>query len=119
MAALNGFIFMGRALKVEMSNYQGAVATTYQDQAAAAAPVRKEEDDLLDAMRVPTSFTSRDGKAEDAVELRQEQRHDADPACTVCGEVGHFAQGCPLMMAVPNKWATGGPAVEDRWAGGD
>lgn len=116
IADLNGFRFEGRDLRVGLSNYQGvnvnlravddeAVSAAASSVSGGAATANEAEE----WNQIPTEFTSRDAKQAARQELRQELRHEAAPACTVCSEVGHFAQGCPLMMGV-------GRAASNRWA---
>ncbi|KAL2613577.1 hypothetical protein R1flu_025269 [Riccia fluitans] len=66
-----------------------------------------EEDEPRDPNAVPTDFTSREAKVWEAkakaVERNWKRRKEEELTCRICGEVGHFAQGCPTTLGGNRK----------------
>lgn len=75
---------------------------------AAAAPKRKADDSdqeeprARDPHEIPTEFTSREGKFWDAkakaLERAWKKKKEEELMCRICGETGHFSQGCPSTL---------------------
>lgn len=67
----------------------------------------EEDDDPRDPNAVPTDFTSREAKVWEAkakaVERNWKRRKEEELTCRLCGEVGHFAQGCPTTLGGNRK----------------
>lgn len=66
-----------------------------------------EDDQPRDPNAVPTDFTSREAKVWEAkakaVERNWKRRKEEEFTCRLCGEVGHFAQGCPTTLGGKRK----------------
>eukprot|EP00899_Mesostigma_viride_P000613 jgi/Mesvir1/10552/Mv21779-RA.1 len=77
-----------------------------QDVEPAAPSRHMPEDDEEDIPHtedgLPLDFTSRSGKAANlrakAVERMFKKRQEDELRCRLCGEMGHFAQGCPSTL---------------------
>ncbi|XP_073395804.1 uncharacterized protein [Physcomitrium patens] len=67
----------------------------------------EEDDEPRDPNAVPTDFTSREAKVWEAkakaVERNWKRRKEEELTCRLCGEVGHFAQGCPTTLGGNRK----------------
>ncbi|CAM6107261.1 unnamed protein product [Calypogeia fissa] len=74
---------------------------------ASAGDGSDEEDEPRDPNAVPTDFTSREAKVWEAkakaVERNWKRRKEEELTCRICGEVGHFAQGCPTTLGGNRK----------------
>ncbi|KAJ8747170.1 hypothetical protein K2173_013153 [Erythroxylum novogranatense] len=61
-----------------------------------------EEEGLRDPNAVPTDFTSREAKfweaKSKATERNWKKRKEEEMICKICGESGHFTQGCPSLL---------------------
>ncbi|KAG9457794.1 hypothetical protein H6P81_002302 [Aristolochia fimbriata] len=66
-----------------------------------------DEDELHDPNAVPTDFTSREAKAwvarAKATERNWKKRKEEEMICKLCGESGHFTQGCPSTLGANRK----------------
>ncbi|XXG45428.1 hypothetical protein AAC387_Pa02g0512 [Persea americana] len=66
-----------------------------------------EEDEPHDPNAVPTDFTSREAKAwvarAKATERNWKKRKEEEMICKICGESGHFTQGCPSTLGASRK----------------
>ncbi|RWW25347.1 hypothetical protein GW17_00010316 [Ensete ventricosum] len=66
-----------------------------------------EEDEPRDPNAVPTDFTSREAKVWEAkakaTERNWKKRKDEEMICKICGERGHFTQGCPSTLGANRK----------------
>ncbi|XP_027081514.1 uncharacterized protein [Coffea arabica] len=66
-----------------------------------------EEDDARDPNAVPTDFTSREAKVWEAkskaTERNWKKRKEEEMICKICGESGHFTQGCPSTLGANRK----------------
>ncbi|XP_012569657.1 uncharacterized protein [Cicer arietinum] len=66
-----------------------------------------EEDEIRDPNAVPTDFTSREAKVWEAKSKANERnwkkRKEEEMICKLCGESGHFTQGCPSTLGANNK----------------
>ncbi|XP_021737673.1 uncharacterized protein LOC110704189 isoform X1 [Chenopodium quinoa] len=61
-----------------------------------------DEEDERDPNAVPTDFTSREAKVWEAkskaTERNWKKRKEEEMICKICGESGHFTQGCPFTL---------------------
>lgn len=61
-----------------------------------------DEEDERDPNAVPTDFTSREAKVWEAkskaTERNWKKRKEEEMICKICGESGHFTQGCPSTL---------------------
>ncbi|KAJ7513968.1 hypothetical protein O6H91_23G021200 [Diphasiastrum complanatum] len=66
-----------------------------------------EEEHIPDPNAVPTDFTSREAKVWEAkakaIERNWKRRKEEELTCRICGETGHFPQGCPSTLGVNRK----------------
>jgi hypothetical protein len=109
IAAVSGQLFLGSALTVTMSRDQGLnLQPGYLDVGCGqeVAQASSADDDAAHhlssaAAALPAEFADR---ASRDVAERQRQKEAALAGsgvvrCTMCGEEGHFAQGCPLLTS--------------------
>ncbi|XP_062207299.1 uncharacterized protein LOC133909041 [Phragmites australis] len=64
-----------------------------------------DEDEPLDPNAVPTDFTSREAKVWEAKAKATERnwkKREEEMICKICGDSGHFTQGCPSTLG-PNR----------------
>eukprot|EP00262_Sarcandra_glabra_P015504 TRINITY_DN4785_c0_g1_i1.p1 TRINITY_DN4785_c0_g1~~TRINITY_DN4785_c0_g1_i1.p1 ORF type:complete len:476 (+),score=96.60 TRINITY_DN4785_c0_g1_i1:169-1596(+) len=68
-----------------------------------------EEDEPRDPNAVPTDFISREAKVwmakSKATERNWKKRKEEEMICKICGESGHFTQGCPSTLGANRKSA--------------
>ncbi|KQK03620.1 uncharacterized protein LOC100842738 [Brachypodium distachyon] len=66
-----------------------------------------EEDDPRDPNAVPTDFTSREARVWEAkakaTERNWKKRKEEEMICKICGESGHFTQGCPSTLGANRR----------------
>ncbi|CAH1434198.1 unnamed protein product [Lactuca virosa] len=66
-----------------------------------------EEEGTRDPNAVPTDFTSREAKVWEAkskaTERNWKKRKEEEMICKICGESGHFTQGCPSTLGANRK----------------
>ncbi|KAJ7977688.1 Zinc knuckle CCHC-type family protein [Quillaja saponaria] len=66
-----------------------------------------EEEEPRDPNTVPTDFTSREAKVWEAkskaTERNWKKRKEEEMICKLCGESGHFTQGCPSTLGANRK----------------
>ncbi|XP_073305432.1 uncharacterized protein [Primulina huaijiensis] len=66
-----------------------------------------EEKGSRDPNAVPTDFTSREAKVWEAkskaTEKNWKKRKEEEMICKICGESGHFTQGCPSTLGANRK----------------
>ncbi|KAJ4969251.1 hypothetical protein NE237_015952 [Protea cynaroides] len=66
-----------------------------------------EEEEERDPNAVPTDFTSREAKVWEAkskaTERNWKKRKEEEMICKICGESGHFTQGCPTTLGANSK----------------
>ncbi|CAK7348463.1 unnamed protein product [Dovyalis caffra] len=66
-----------------------------------------EEEETRDPNAVPTDFTSREAKfweaKSKATERNWKKRKEEEMICKICGESGHFTQGCPSTLGANRK----------------
>ncbi|KAF8394697.1 hypothetical protein HHK36_020914 [Tetracentron sinense] len=66
-----------------------------------------EEEEPRDPNAVPTDFTSREAKVWEAkskaTERNWKKRKEEEMICKLCGESGHFTQGCPSTLGANRK----------------
>ncbi|KAL5795758.1 hypothetical protein ACOSQ2_000578 [Xanthoceras sorbifolium] len=67
----------------------------------------EEEEEPRDPNAVPTDFTSREAKVWEAkskaTERNWKKRKEEEMICKICGESGHFTQGCPSTLGANRK----------------
>ncbi|XP_018432531.1 uncharacterized protein LOC108805075 [Raphanus sativus] len=67
----------------------------------------EEQQQLPDPNSVPTDFTSREAKVWEAkskaTERNWKKRKEEEMICKICGESGHFTQGCPSTLGANRK----------------
>ncbi|XP_051115299.1 uncharacterized protein LOC127240594 isoform X2 [Andrographis paniculata] len=65
------------------------------------------EEEARDPNAVPTDFTSREAKVWEAkskaTERNWKKRKEEEMICKICGESGHFTQGCPATLGANRK----------------
>lgn len=66
-----------------------------------------EDDGPPDPNAVPTDFTSREAKVWEAkakaIERNWKKKKEEELLCRICGEYGHFSQGCPSTLGVNRR----------------
>ncbi|XP_038694038.1 uncharacterized protein LOC119991703 isoform X1 [Tripterygium wilfordii] len=66
-----------------------------------------EEEEQRDPNAVPTDFTSREARVWEAkskaTERNWKKRKEEEMICKICGESGHFTQGCPTTLGANRK----------------
>ncbi|KAL6557024.1 hypothetical protein OROHE_006900 [Orobanche hederae] len=66
-----------------------------------------EEEEARDPNAVPTDFTSREARVWEAkskaTERNWKKRKEEEMICKICGESGHFTQGCPSTLGANRK----------------
>ncbi|GFZ19318.1 zinc knuckle (CCHC-type) family protein [Actinidia rufa] len=66
------------------------------------------EEEPHDPNAVPTDFTSREAKVWEAkskaTERNWKKRKEEEMICKICGESGHFTQGCPSTLGANRKF---------------
>ncbi|KAL5228193.1 hypothetical protein ABZP36_016458 [Zizania latifolia] len=66
-----------------------------------------EDDEPRDPNAVPTDFTSREAKVWEAkakaTERNWKKRKEEEMICKICGESGHFTQGCPSTLGANKR----------------
>ncbi|KAD3068718.1 hypothetical protein R6Q59_017259 [Mikania micrantha] len=83
----------------------GATDTTKTNKRSLAGSDGEEE--APDPNAVPTDFTSREAKVWEAkskaTERNWKKRKEEEMICKICGESGHFTQGCPSTLGANRK----------------
>ncbi|KAL6626508.1 hypothetical protein ACP70R_030234 [Stipagrostis hirtigluma subsp. patula] len=66
-----------------------------------------DEDEPRDPNAIPTDFTSRDAKVWEAkakaTERNWKKRKEEEMICKLCGDSGHFTQGCPSTLGANRR----------------
>lgn len=66
-----------------------------------------EDGETPDPNAVPTDFTSREAKVWEAkakaIEKNWKKKKEEELICRICGEYGHFSQGCPTTLGSNRK----------------
>ncbi|PKI33150.1 hypothetical protein CRG98_046469 [Punica granatum] len=66
-----------------------------------------EEEEPRDPNAVPTDFTSREAKVWEAkskaTERNWKKKKEEEMICKICGDPGHFTQGCPSTLGANRK----------------
>ncbi|KAL6954301.1 hypothetical protein U1Q18_040837 [Sarracenia purpurea var. burkii] len=66
-----------------------------------------DEEEPRDPNAIPTGFTSREAKVWEAkskaIERNWKKRKEEEMICKICGESGHFTQGCPTTLGANHK----------------
>ncbi|KAK9055873.1 hypothetical protein SSX86_026960 [Deinandra increscens subsp. villosa] len=87
------------------TNTTGAPETTKTNKRSHAGS--DEEEEAPDPNAVPTDFTSREAKVWEAkskaTERNWKKRKEEEMICKICGESGHFTQGCPSTLGANRK----------------
>ncbi|KAI4349760.1 hypothetical protein L6164_010320 [Bauhinia variegata] len=89
----------------EYTGPPGSAATNTQERAKSNKRPRAgsdAEEESRDPNAVPTDFTSREAKVWEAkskaTERNWKKRKEEEMICKLCGESGHFTQGCPSTL---------------------
>ncbi|XP_042517978.1 uncharacterized protein LOC122091858 isoform X1 [Macadamia integrifolia] len=87
-----------------------STATTAQEKAKVnkrSHASSDDEEEQRDPNAVPTDFTSREAKVWEAkskaTERNWKKRKEEEMICKICGESGHFTQGCPTTLGANSK----------------
>ncbi|XP_028103237.1 uncharacterized protein LOC114302413 isoform X1 [Camellia sinensis] len=88
----------------------GSTATNVHDNAKTnkrSHASSSDEEEPRDPNAVPTDFTSREAKVWEAkskaTERNWKKRKEEEMICKICGESGHFTQGCPSTLGANRK----------------
>ncbi|GMH02291.1 hypothetical protein Nepgr_004130 [Nepenthes gracilis] len=87
----------------------GSSATNAQESAKTnkKSHAGSDEEEERDPNAVPTDFTSREAKVWEAkskaTERNWKKRKEEELICKICGESGHFTQGCPSTLGANRK----------------
>uniref|UniRef100_A0A5B7C190 CCHC-type domain-containing protein n=1 Tax=Davidia involucrata TaxID=16924 RepID=A0A5B7C190_DAVIN len=99
-----------REIYKEYTGPPGSNATNVQDKAKTnkrSQASSDEEEEARDPNAVPTDFTSREAKVWEAkskaTERNWKKRKEEEMICKICGESGHFTQGCPSTLGANRK----------------
>ncbi|MED6195051.1 hypothetical protein PIB30_034383 [Stylosanthes scabra] len=100
-----------RDLYKEYTGPLGSAPTNTQDKEKSNkrshAGSDEEEEEPRDPNAVPTDFTSREAKVWEAkskaTERNWKKRKEEEMICKICGESGHFTQGCPSTLGANRK----------------
>ncbi|CAI0469826.1 unnamed protein product [Linum tenue] len=99
-----------RDIYKEYTGPLGSTANNAQDQGQGnnqSQAVSEEEEGSPDPNAVPTDFTSREAKVWEAkskaTERNWKKRKEEELICKICGESGHFTQGCPSTLGANRK----------------
>ncbi|XP_020234834.1 uncharacterized protein LOC109814743 isoform X1 [Cajanus cajan] len=99
-----------RELYKEYTGPLGSAATNTQERAKSnkrSDAGSDEEEEARDPNAVPTDFTSREAKVWEAkskaTERNWKKRKEEEMICKLCGESGHFTQGCPSTLGANRK----------------
>ncbi|KAK9207027.1 hypothetical protein WN943_017311 [Citrus x changshan-huyou] len=94
----------------EYTGPPGSMVATSQEKAKAnkrSLAGSDEEEEPRDPNAVPTDFTSREAKVWEAkskaTERNWKKRKEEEMICKICGESGHFTQGCPSTLGANRK----------------
>ncbi|XP_057460428.1 uncharacterized protein LOC130750930 [Actinidia eriantha] len=94
----------------EYTGPPGSNATNVQDKAKTNNRPQAGsdgEEEPHDPNAVPTDFTSREAKVWEAkskaTERNWKKRKEEEMICKICGESGHFTQGCPSTLGANRK----------------
>ncbi|KAI9180483.1 hypothetical protein LWI28_005278 [Acer negundo] len=93
--------------------YTGPLGSTVPRSQDMVKPIKRsdagsdEEEEPRDPNAVPTDFTSREAKVWEAkskaTERNWKKRKEEEMICKICGESGHFTQGCPSTLGANRK----------------
>ncbi|KAK3194315.1 hypothetical protein Dsin_025625 [Dipteronia sinensis] len=93
--------------------YTGPLGSTVPRSQDMVKPIKRsdagsdEEEEPRDPNAVPTDFTSREAKVWEAkskaTERNWKKRKEEEMICRICGESGHFTQGCPSTLGANRK----------------
>ncbi|KAL2954130.1 hypothetical protein AAZX31_19G204600 [Glycine max] len=99
-----------RELYKEYTGPLGTATTNMQERAKSnkrSNAGSDEEEEARDPNAVPTDFTSREAKVWEAkskaTERNWKKRKEEEMICKLCGESGHFTQGCPSTLGANRK----------------
>ncbi|KAK7284557.1 hypothetical protein RJT34_19304 [Clitoria ternatea] len=99
-----------RELYKEYTGPPGSAVTNTQERAKSnkrSNAGSDEEEEVRDPNAVPTDFTSREAKVWEAkskaTERNWKKRKEEEMICKLCGESGHFTQGCPSTLGANRK----------------
>ncbi|KAL9275798.1 hypothetical protein AKJ16_DCAP15287 [Drosera capensis] len=93
----------------EYTGPPGSSARNQQESAKQSkrSHVSSDEEEERDPNAVPTDFTSREARVWEAkskaTEKNWKKRKEEEMICKICGESGHFTQGCPSTLGANRK----------------
>ncbi|KAL9270181.1 hypothetical protein AKJ16_DCAP26092 [Drosera capensis] len=93
----------------EYTGPPGSSARNQQESAkqSTRSHVSSDEEEERDPNAVPTDFTSREARVWEAkskaTEKNWKKRKEEEMICKICGESGHFTQGCPSTLGANRK----------------
>nr|VDD26821.1 unnamed protein product [Brassica oleracea] len=94
----------------EYTDHQVTVTTKVQEKPKLPedkCDEEEEQQELPDPNSVPTDFISREAKVWEAkskaTERNWKKRKEEEMNCKICGESGHFTQGCPSTLGANRK----------------
>ncbi|GAB4841794.1 hypothetical protein Ancab_022518 [Ancistrocladus abbreviatus] len=93
----------------EYTGPPGSSAINAQERAKAIkrSQASSDEEEERDPNAVPTDFTSREAKVWEAKSKATERiwkkKKEEEMICKICGESGHFTQGCPSTLGANRK----------------
>ncbi|KAK9281437.1 hypothetical protein L1049_004339 [Liquidambar formosana] len=94
--------YTGPPVLTTATNIQDRAKTNKRSQASS-----DEDEEPRDPNAVPTDFTSREAKVWEAkskaTERNWKKRKEEEMICKICGESGHFTQGCPSTLGANRK----------------
>ncbi|KAH9298924.1 hypothetical protein KI387_030606, partial [Taxus chinensis] len=77
-----------------------------------------EDEKNRDPNAIPTGFTSREAKVWESkaksIEKNWKRKKEEELTCRICGEKGHFTQGCPTTLGVNRRTRGGAERIPSR-----
>lgn len=98
----------GKAYSGPVASATNSVMPTVNDEKMSLTNDKSDdEDEAPDPNAVPTDFTSREAKVWEAkakaTERNWKKRKEEEMICKICGDSGHFTQGCPSTLGANRR----------------